>query len=106
MNKHLLLSGFILVFLLLITQHTVEELEQDGTSEGQILFKQHCSGCHNLDHQSDFLKNYPALKESALEAWQIAHKIKSEDDKTRKMPTFNQLSESDAQIIADFIKSR
>jgi mono/diheme cytochrome c family protein len=72
---------------------------------GKQLFEFHCSTCHQMDGNGNVLAGYPAINHTTLRTWQIRHKIQGEKVEGRQMPSFQNMSKSEAKLIADYIKS-
>lgn len=72
---------------------------------GEELFEYHCSGCHKQSGKGNFLKGVPANRDTILSTLQITHKIKSGSEGGSKMPSFQTMSEKEAQKIATYLKN-
>ena len=72
---------------------------------GKTLFEQHCAACHSIEGQGSIFKDYPPVKATALETLEIVHRVTVSQPENRKMPTFTDLSEADAELIARFVKT-
>jgi mono/diheme cytochrome c family protein len=104
LTKPLYFAPMLFIPLLLIgcnqDEHGHAELKT-----GKELFEHHCAPCHQQDGKGMFLKGFPAIKNTQLDAWQISHKIRGEEAEGRKMPSFAQMSEAEALLISNYIKN-
>nr|MDJ0832914.1 cytochrome c [Gammaproteobacteria bacterium] len=69
------------------------------------LYEEHCAACHSIEGEGSIFKDYPPVKGTALETLDIVHRVKGSAPQNRKMPTFTELNEAEAELIARFIKS-
>ncbi|MEJ2402704.1 MAG: cytochrome c [Candidatus Thiodiazotropha sp.] len=72
---------------------------------GEQLFNYHCSACHKKTGVGNFLKGIPASKSTYLTSLQIAHKLTTGGVEGSKMPKFPNMSEEEAEKIAEYVKS-
>jgi mono/diheme cytochrome c family protein len=82
-----------------------DEHEHPQSKTGRELFVVHCAPCHQKDGKGLFIKGFPSIQNTQLDAWQISHKIRESESTDRKMPTFSNMSESEALLISNYIKS-
>lgn len=68
------------------------------------LFDYHCASCHTVTGKGNFLKGVPPNKNSPLTPWQIAHKLRLDNNDSRKMPLYPNMSLGEAQVIANYVK--
>ena len=72
---------------------------------GKALYEAHCAACHSIEGQGSIFKDYPSLKGTQLETLDIVHRVTGSEPQERKMPTFDNLSEAEAELIARYIKT-
>ncbi|MET0065389.1 MAG: cytochrome c [Candidatus Thiodiazotropha sp.] len=95
------------VFVLMMTLHGCSEDAHDHPDlvSGEQLFNYHCAGCHKVAGIGNFLKGIPSAKDTYLTQLEIAHKVKTVQENSSKMPNFPNMSDEEARKIAAYVKS-
>ena len=71
---------------------------------GEQLFNYHCAECHDLAGQGKFLKGVPGNKDTALNTFEIEHKLKDNPVKDSIMPVFTKMPKAEAIKIVTYLK--
>ena len=72
-------------------------------ANGKQLFEHYCSECHNKSGKGDFLSGIPANKNTQMTERQIIRLIRYGKADKPNMPTFSQISQQDATLIAGYL---
>lgn len=83
-----------------------EQEVQASYSAGEALFEENCSACHPRTGRGNYLDRLPVTllvrrSENELKEW-----ILGSDEKHREMPSFVNLSESELQHLAVYLKKQ
>jgi len=70
---------------------------------GEELFDEFCAGCHKSTGKGNFLLGVPANRGTKLSYWEIKLKIKRGSGGDSKMPVFNNLTDTEAGKIAEYL---
>lgn len=103
--KRLIIPFFLTATLLGLGACDSERSDDMAITAGKALYEEHCAACHSIEGQGSIFKDYPPVKGTALETLDIVHRVKGIEPQTRKMPTFTELNEAEAELIARFIKT-
>ncbi len=103
--KSLILTLLLSASLLGLSACDSERTDDMAITAGKALYEEHCAACHSIEGQGSIFKNYPSIKGTALETLDIVHRVTGSEPQDRKMPTFTELNEAEAELIARFIKT-
>ncbi len=85
--------------------------KNDQPTTGKELYGYYCAPCHTESGAGQFLRGIPPLIQNKmlnpkpLSPTQIRHKIKGGPSPDRKMPSFTNISDDQAKLIAKYIHS-
>lgn len=100
----------IIIFSVIVLFNGCNE-KKVNPKTGKELFEYYCSACHGESAAGQFLRGIPplvknkALRPVPLTPSQIKHKIKKNLDPKSKMPSFANLSDTEARLIANYINT-
>ena len=93
----------LLTALLGLSACDSERSDDMAITAGKALYEEHCAACHSIEGQGSIFADYPSVKGTALETLEIVHRVIGTEPQARKMPTFSELDEAEAELIARFI---
>ena len=103
-----LLTGILTILVLVLLYGCSEEKSQPKT--GRELYEYYCAACHGESGAGQFLRGIPPLiqnkflKTLPLTPSQVKHKIQGSEQPGRKMPSFTNISDNEARLIAHYIR--
>jgi mono/diheme cytochrome c family protein len=84
--------------------------EKEKPVTGKELYEYYCAGCHGESGAGQFLRAIPPLiqnkmlRKAPLQPSQIRHKIQGGPSPKRKMPSFANITDHEANLIALYIQ--
>lgn len=94
------LPALIVAVSALLTGCGEDPMAEDAS--GKALYNHYCARCHHKDGVGDFLRGVPANRTTLLSERQLVSLIRY-GHAGEKMPSFAELSEEQAERIADYL---
>ena len=99
-----MMRALIAVFTVLLTVGC-NTADETVSNNGQQLFNDICADCHKQSGKGNFLAGIPANSTTDLNKQQLMTLITTGSAEHQQMPTFSQLSETQAEHISDYLLS-